>query len=98
MPDNGPIQGVFDFESGCMDGYQNWQKQQEERLEAIRREWGLPINNRVRIKLKNVIGEIEGKLQLREHPDTIDRCVPLYLKVANFEVFIADIENCVVLE
>ncbi len=98
MSDNGPIQGEFDFESGCMDGYLNWQKQQEEQIEAIRKEWGLPINSRVRIKLKNMIGEIVGKLQLVEHPDAIDRNVPLYLKVANFENFIADIENCVVLD
>ena len=38
-----PVQGLFDFESGSMNGYQNWRRQQEERLQATRNEWRLPV-------------------------------------------------------
>ncbi len=94
--DSFPIQGELDFESGCTDGYKNWLRQQEERLEAIREEWGLPVGLRVRIKLKDLDGEIEGKLELVEQPVSIDRSVPLHLRVLAIDVFLPDIEYCVI--
>ena len=92
------IQGVFDFESGEMDGYVNWRREQEQRLQAMCTEWGLPFRKRVRIRLKNIEGEFEGELRIVKQPVTIDRRVPLHLSVDNIDVYPPDIEQCVVIE
>ena len=94
----GPIQGVFDFESGSMNGFANWRRQQERWLAALRAEWGLPIARRVRIKLKTMDDELVGQLKLVELPGSLDKRVPLRLIVDGIEVWPADIERCVVLE
>jgi hypothetical protein len=94
---NDSVQGLFDFESGNMCGYDNWRREQEQRLQAIRREWGIPVRRRVRLRLKNLDGDFEGVLQLVDQPLTIDRRRPLHLKVDNIDVFPDDIEQCVVI-
>ena len=93
-----PVQGLFDFKSGNMNGYQNWRRQQEERLQSIRNEWRLPVRRRVRLRLKNIDGDFEGVLRLVDQPLTIDRRVPLHLRIDNVDVFPDDIEQCVVIE
>jgi len=93
-----PDQGVFDFESGNMDGFQNWRRDQERRLEAIRREWSLPIGRRVRVRLRSMERDLEGRLLLAHHPITIDRRVPLRLRIDQVEIVIPDIERCVVID
>lgn len=92
------IQGVFDFESGNPDGFENWRRQQEARLDAIRREWCVPVGRKVRIRLYDIDGEFTGKLQLAEHPVTIDRHAPLHLKVDHIDFFVPDVEQCTVVE
>lgn len=98
MNEDDPIQGVFDFESGNSNGFENWRKQQEARLSAIRREWCVPVGRKVRIRLRNIDGDFEGKLKLVEHPVTIDKRIPLHLKVDQLDVYLSDIEQCIVLE
>jgi hypothetical protein len=93
-----PVQGLFDFESGNMNGYQNWRRQQEERLQAIRNEWRLPVRRRVRLRLKNIDGDFEGILRLVDQPMTIDRRLPLHLRIDNLDVSPDDIEQCVVID
>jgi len=95
---NKPVQCLFDFESGNMNGYENWRRQQEERLQAIRNEWGLPVRRRVRLRLKNIDGEFEGVLRLADHPLTVDSRLPLHLRIDNLDVFPDDIEQCVVID
>jgi hypothetical protein len=92
------IQGVFDFESGNADGFENWRRQQQARLDAIGREWSVPVGRRVRIRLRNIDGDFEGKLELVEQPVTIDRRLPLRLRVDRVDVSIPDIERCIVLD
>jgi len=91
------VQGLFDFESGNMNGYENWRRHQEERLQAIRNEWGLPVRPRVRLRLKNIDGEFEGVLRLVDQPLTIDSRLPLHLRIDSLDVFPDDIEQCVVI-
>lgn len=98
MEEAGANQGVFDFESGNTDGFENWRRQQEERLEAIRNEWGLPIGRRVRMQLVSIRGELEGRLRLREMPVSIDRRIPLRLRVDEIDVTLSDIEHCTLIE
>lgn len=92
------IQGLFDFESGNMNGYENWRREQEQRLQAIRNEWRLPVRRRVRLRLKNIDGDFEGVLRLVDQPLTIDRRLPVHLRIDNLDVFPDDIEQCVVIQ
>ena len=96
--DVGPVQGVFDFEFGSMNGYANWRQQQERWLAAVRAEWRLPVGRHVRIKLKTMDHELVGKLKAVDLPVTIDKRIPLRLNVDGVDVWPADIERCVVIE
>ena len=98
LDEAGPIQGVFDFESGSMNGYANWRRQQERWLTAMRAEWGLPIARQVRIKLTTMDDELVGQLKLVHLPVRIDKRIPLRLSVDGIELWPADIERCVVIE
>ena len=93
-----PVQGLFDFESGNMNGYQNWRPQQEERLQAIRNEWPLTVRRRVRLRLKNIDGDFERVLRLVDQPITIDSRLSLHLRIDNLDVFPDDIEQCVIID
>ncbi|MDD5706661.1 MAG: hypothetical protein PHR35_12120 [Kiritimatiellae bacterium] len=92
------IQGVFDFETGNADGFENWRREVEARLEAIRREWCVPVGRRVRMRLRNFDGDFEGPLELLYPPAAIDRRLPLRLRIERMEVAVADIEQCIVLD
>ena len=70
----------------------------DETFRAIRREWGLPINRRVRLTLKNLDSEIEGKLLLDGELERIDRTVPLRLKVGRTTFDSSEIETCTALD
>ncbi len=96
--ETGALQGVFDFETGHADGLENWRRQQEARLEAVRREWSVPVGRRVRLRLRNIDGDFVGTLRLVEQPVTLDRRVPLRLRLDRMDVPIPDIEQCIVLD
>jgi len=91
------IQGTFDFESASGNGFENWRREQDARLDSLRREWGLPIGRRVRLRLRNIDSEFDGELQLVESPASIDRRVPLQLRVGQVDFLAPDIEQCVVI-
>ncbi len=91
-------QGVFDFETGHLDGLANWRREQEARLEAIREEWGLPVGRKVRIRLRTMDGELEGMLRLVVMPVSVDRRIPLRLRVGRVDLTEPDIESWIVVE
>ncbi|MEM7394637.1 MAG: hypothetical protein AAF492_20060 [Verrucomicrobiota bacterium] len=91
-------QGIFDFESGNMNGFENWQREQDERVDQISREWSVPINRNVRLKLKFIGQEVEGKLTLPQHPEIIDRSEPLNLMLNRVKFVHTDIESCAMLD
>ncbi|MDA3923595.1 MAG: hypothetical protein PF904_02715 [Kiritimatiellae bacterium] len=92
------IQGIFDFNTGNPDGYENWQREQDERLARIRFIWGLPVGRQVIIRLWNDPNEFEGKLNLAETPTVFDRKEPLHLKVGKLGFYHNEIESCAVIE
>ncbi|MCF7668657.1 MAG: hypothetical protein K9N48_02655 [Verrucomicrobia bacterium] len=98
MDEERHIQGIIDFESGNPNGYENWLRQRDARLEAIRREWALPLERKVRIRLQNIDKDFEGQLKLVEQPETIDRRIPLRLRVNKIDFMSPEIEQCIVLE
>ena len=84
-------QGLFDFESGNAQGLENWRREQEDQLDAIREEWALPIGKYVRICVWNPNTVFVGKLRLVQMPVSIDHHVPLRLQVNKIEFSIPDI-------
>jgi hypothetical protein len=94
MEDDGPIQGIFDFDTGHPDGLANWRRQEEERLNAVREVWALPVGRRVRIRLRDIDGEFVGLLKLLRYPTVLNRRLPLQLRVGTVDVAVEDIEVC----
>ena len=97
MADEGS-QGLFDFDSGNANGFDNWRQQREERLRLIRNEWGVPVGRRVCLKLREFDHEFTGILMLAEEPLKLDRHLPLLLKIRNIPLTLADIEHCSLLD
>ncbi|MCX6873402.1 MAG: hypothetical protein NTW21_06285 [Verrucomicrobia bacterium] len=99
MPtDDDDAQGLFDFDTGNTNGFDNWRRQREARLQSIRREWAVPVGKRVCLKLREFDHEFVGILMLAEEPQKIDRRLPLLLKIHNLPLGLADIEHCTVLD
>lgn len=94
---NEPIQGIFDFQDGNANGYENWMREQEKKLSAIRAEWRLPLDKRVRVRLVNMDQEFEGYLKLAEIPAVLDHRHPLHLRIERMDFLSTHIEACVVL-
>ena len=69
------MQGIFDFDSGNLNGFENWRQEQDAIIEEIKKEWAVPINQYVRLKLKFSHKEVAGKLLLVEKPIKIDKTV-----------------------
>jgi hypothetical protein len=80
------VQGLFDFESGHINGYENWRREQEHRLQGIHHQGPIPVRRRVRLRLNNIHGDSEGVLPLLDQPLTID----------NLDGLPHDIKQCVV--
>ncbi len=91
-------QGIFDFDGGNLDGYENLQREQEERLSAIRKSSGLPVGRWVELTIKGHAGGITGKLELASYPGANDGRDALELKINQLLVKPADIESCVMLD
>ena len=92
------IQGIFDFDTGNPNGYENWQREQDERLARIRYIWGLPVGRQVTIRLRNNPNDFEGRLVLAEQPMVFESKEPLHLKVGKTGFFCNEILSCVVTE
>ncbi len=98
MDEEGVIQGVLDFDSGNSNGYENWIRNREAYYDLIREKWSLPVGRTVRVRLFNIDGEFEGKLQLVSQPDRIDGKGILHLRVNSVDFFNSDIEQCIVFD
>lgn len=91
-------QGIFDFDSGNLDGYKNLQREQEHRLQSVRKKSGLPVGRWVELMLKGHAGCIVGKLELRSYPNADDGRGELELQINKIAIKPADIESCVMLD
>jgi len=91
-------QGIFDFDSENLDGYENLQREQEARLQKIRQASGLPVGKWVSLVIKGMDGEVTGKLELRSYPNGQELRQGLELKINRIPLTPTDIESCVVLD
>ena len=95
MAPNERDQDQLDFERGDSSGYAQWQHERAEGLDRIRREVGLPINRRVRVRLRDIDGEFRGLLTLVELPLGPRQAHHRRLRVGDFEFTATEIESCV---
>lgn len=66
-----------------------------EKVRGVAEEWGLPLDKKVRIRLKNKLEE-EGRLVLAEMPPALDRRSPLVLRIGLRTFFSDEIAECTV--
>ena len=72
----------LDFSSGNGDGYEQWRKEEQDKIKAIAKEWSVPLNKIVRLKIRNIPKEMKGSLTLLEYPQKIKRDTgPLKLRL-----------------
>jgi hypothetical protein len=88
------IQGIFDFNTGNQNGYENFLREQEAKEKRIREIWGLPVGRTVSLTLIGVPGRFEGKLKVAEQPKLFQRNEPLHLKIGKTGFFHHEIESC----
>ena len=96
--DDDSTQGLLDFDTGNGNGFDNWRRQRDARLQLIRNEWAVPVGQRVSLKLREFDHEFVGILMVAEEPQAIDRHLPLSLRIHNICLSLDDIEHCSVLE
>jgi hypothetical protein len=82
-----------------LDGSSDAQSERRlrEKVQSAAEEWGLPLDRKVRIKLKNRQEE-EGRLVLAEMPPTLDRRSPLALRIGLRTFFSDEIAECTVID
>lgn len=93
-----PEQSEFDFGGPVGDGYALWQADWARLQERIAETWRVPLNRRVRLRLRDVDCVFEGALRLAERPVILDSRKPLLLKLDRMTFYNNEIEACSVVE
>lgn len=88
----------LDFHVATDNGYANWERDQQRAIQRVSQVWGLPLNQRVRLKLADIDSEFEGFLHLTEFPLDMDKRRPLTLKLTPLEFSSSEIEWCTVID
>ena len=72
------------------EGYDQWHKENKERMKRIEEEWHVPLYKGVKFWLKNIPGTFIGKLTLKEYPkepfDNIKHDLHLVLEDIEFRL------------
>lgn len=79
-------------------GYAKFQAEQAELIHGLEDRFGIALNRRVRIKLKNMDQEFEGKLLMAQLLVPDSRKDELRLRIGSIEFYYTDIEHAVLLE
>jgi len=88
----------LDFHAPVGQGYEAWLWDREQAVKKISTVWGIPLNQRVRVKLINIDSEFEGMLTLAEMPVSLDGRGSLTLRLPPLCFSSAEIERCTRLE
>jgi len=78
-------------------GYRQHRAEQEAGLRELERRFGIVLNRRVRVTLRGIPGEFEGKLILDQLLHPVQRGDELRLRVGRVSFDRIDLESCVVL-
>lgn len=79
-------------------GYAKFQAEQAKFLRELEDRFGIALNRRVRVKLKDMDREFEGKLVMDQLFAPDSRKERLRLRVGSIEFYYTDIEHVVLLE
>jgi len=79
-------------------GYAKFLAEQEDFFRELGDRFGISLNRRVRIKLKNIDREFEGKLVMAQLLPPSSRDEEFRLRVGSIEFYHADIEHAALLE
>jgi len=93
-----PEQLGFDFGAPAEDGYKIWQWERKQCEQRIAKAWNLPVGKKVRIKLVNIDGEFQGRLELARLPLSINNKNPLKIKIGTMRFDSTEIEKCTVIK
>ncbi len=92
----GAVDRELDF-GGDAAGYEAWRRERDGVAARAAERWGLPIGRRVRLTLKQLDRDIEGRLLLAEPPPAAGPPRPLLLRAGGIEFRSDEILSCVVL-
>lgn len=88
----------FDFHGPVDSGYEVWQADWKKLQATIAERWHLPLNQRVRVNLRDIPGEFVGELRLAARPVRLDPSKPVLLRLDTMTFYSNEIERCSVLE
>jgi hypothetical protein len=89
----------FDFESPRDEsGYAALEAGREAEMRQLAERFGIAIGQRVRVTLRDIDAEFEGKLIVDELLPPTSRHAPLRLRIGLTAFDFADIESCIVLD
>lgn len=89
----------FDFESPRDEtGYAAFEAGREAALRQVGERFGLVLDRRVRVTLRDIDAEFVGKLIVDELLPPTSRNAPLRLRIGLTSFDFADIESCIVLD
>ena len=94
MNDESPEQIQFDFGAPAEDGVAIWQWQRQAAIARLALDYGLPLEQHVRLRRSNIDGEFVGKLELASVPLTVDRRQPLQLRLGRMIFPSNEVEYC----
>jgi len=92
-----PEQLDLDFHAPSGEGYENWQWDRKQARRRIAEVWGVAIGQYVRLRIRDIDGEFNGKLILRAYPSRLTRKQPLQLRIGSVDFLSSEIESCAVL-
>jgi len=79
-------------------GYVKFQAEQVKFLRELEDRFGIALNRRVRIKLKDMDQEFEGKLVMAQLLSPVSRDEEFRLRVGSIDFYYTDIEHAVLLD
>ena len=89
----------FDFDASRNDaGYAAFEASREAAIRQVGERFGLVLDRRVRVTLRDIDAEFEGKLIVDELLPPTTRNAPLRLRIGMTSFDFTDIESCVVLD
>jgi hypothetical protein len=88
-------QGQFNFDAkGSEDGFRKWREELDARKKAFETRWGVILDRRVRITLKDYVKPLTGRLEWISNPKAKPDEPPRF-RLRGVEFVAADLESIV---
>lgn len=92
---------LFSLATSASDGYEKWQAEKHARQREFEQAWGIRLNRKVRVQLRNEHTPREGIIHLVDDlPDQLapDQRPPLRLRIGNHRFLPTQIESLAVID